>query len=206
MKAKPRAASSANNLRRTARPFSACSAYSFSASRMRSSACSQNRTSVIPFTSKRSSCCFGRRASMSGKRSCCSGFGPSRHCFPAAATASLISSSILRSEPASPASFIFSNTSSTIWPRTRGLRPAVNSRRMSSSPGIGSAVTMLDLAMRGRSCALRPRFFQVFCARSQRARAAICTARGSMSMPWRLCSTMSFGVSRRRSSMASKSS
>ncbi|OPZ49301.1 MAG: hypothetical protein BWY92_01446 [Firmicutes bacterium ADurb.BinA052] len=77
----------------------------------------------------------------------------------------------------------------------------MNSRRMSSSPGIGSAVTMFDLAMRGRSCALRPRFFQVFCARSQRARAAICTARGSMSMPCRLCSTIIFGTAFKKASL-----
>ena len=32
---------------------------------------------------------------------------------------------------------------------------------------------------------------QPFCARSQRLNPAICTARGSMSMPWMLCSMIS---------------
>ena len=46
--------------------------------------------------------------------------GPTRHCFLATATASRISSSILSSDPASPASFILSNTTSTSCPRSFG--------------------------------------------------------------------------------------
>ena len=39
--------------------------------------------------------------------------------------------------------------------------------------------------------AATPRSFHARCARSQSAKAAICAQRGSMSTPWRLCSTMS---------------
>jgi Protein kinase domain len=52
--------------------------------------------------------------------------------------------------------------------------------------------------MDGRSAAATRTSLHARCARSQSASAAICAQRGSMSMPWRLCSRMSAGVARLR--------
>ena len=69
----------------------------------------------------------------------------------ASATASRISSSILRSDPASPASFILSKTTSTTWPSSFGSSWPTNSLSICSSPGIGSAQTKFERVILGRS-------------------------------------------------------
>ena len=113
-------------------------------------------------------------------------------CNPAA-----IPSSTRSKDPISPASFISPTIFWNSSPNSAGRSSAANAFTISASPGIGSATTMCVLPIRALSRAATPQSLNARCARSHKASAAICAARGSMSTPCRLCSRISAGAARR---------